>query len=157
MRDKEFCQRYYLLPLLSEISQIGIEKGKTSKRTVKLKELCNSLFDSKIKEHSKDKVKMHRRCFKSGILRIYDLFTDKQTNHVNTHKLVMALHLVCWAMKEDDLLEQEIEDLVEEFLRLAREQEKTFDGKDISDKDWEKLKISADKKVDDFIEILRNI
>lgn len=156
MRDKEFCQRYYILILFAEISQIGIKNGKTSERVTKLRDSCTDLFLAAIKRNKKDMSKMFRRC-QRGIELIYNCFIDKQTNLVNTHKLILALHEIALIMKRDKLLGKKAEKLIEEFLKIEGEQSTTFDGKSISDQDWLRLKASADKKVEEIFNIVKNI
>ena len=156
MTDKEFSQRYYLLILLAQISQIGIKNGKTSERVAKLRDECTKLILKAFEEEGKDATKLFRRC-QRAINAIYKIFTDKQTNLVNTHKLILALYNIALIMKQDNLLNKEVEKVMEKFLEIEGEQSTTFDGKSISDDDWVRLKTSADKKLIDVFNIVKNI
>lgn len=157
MKDKDFCQQYFILILFAEICQIGIKSGNVSDRVIRLKETCIDYFMDRLRKHCKDFGKMRRRIERKALLPIYALFTDKQTNLVNTHKLILGLHPIILAMKNEGMIEKDIEDTIEEFFVIEGEQDATFDGKSISDSDWIKLKASADKKIDELAAIIREI
>jgi hypothetical protein len=157
LNDKQFCQKYYILALFAEIAHIGIQNGTAIELVANLKNKCLESWKTKLADNGKDFNKMISRCKRKAVLPIFGIFSDHQTKTVNTHKMVLAMHQVALVMKNDGLLDEDVEDIVEQFLDIESKQDETFDKKPISDADWLKLKASADKKVADVLEVLKSI
>ena len=157
MNDKQFCQKYYILVLFAEVAHIGILNGTGIELVANLKNECLESWRRKLSDNSKDFNKMISRCKRKAVLPIFRIFSDHQTRTVNTHKMVLAMHQVALVMKNDGLLDKDVENIVEQFLDIESKQDETFDKKPISDEDWLKLKTSADKRVADVVEVLKSI
>lgn len=149
---KRACQEATILKILIEIAEIGIKEGDCSSIVSKLRNKANQLFYKTI---DNDK-KLEFRCLKASHF-IFLVFRNEKTKEVNTHKMILALHQIGDWLIDNNLFSEESRELLQEFLTIEGKQDETFDGKVITNEDWIKLKNSADKRVKDVIEIIKNI
>lgn len=81
---------------------------------------------------------------------ILKLFVDSQDGTYHIRKVILALHGATQKALDCDMINNDIAILMQEALNLEGEIP-------MSDKDWLKLKASADKKCDDVFRIIQNI
>jgi len=138
LTDKQTCQQAIFAYLLHIIAATGINKDQE-----KFIAVSHGAIEFFLK--GKDQMKLARRLDRIA-RQVLSVARDAQTNKADAQKLVICLHgVVANLIERDFLIKQEIVDMFVPFLELEAEQDKTIDGKPITDADWLKLKQSADK------------
>lgn len=80
--------------------------------------------------------------------KILNLFVDSRDGKYHIRKVMLALHGATQIVLDEDLITNDVALVVQDALNLEGMMT-------INDDDWLKLKASADKKIDDIVNIIR--
>lgn len=145
--DRRAKQEAVIPAILLKVMFDAIEKSKSKAQTDKLEKIYNESLEKLYEIIRKPKLLLKVQKIVNEIM---NLFVNKQDGTYHIRKVILTLHGVTQTALDLDYIENDVALLVQEALILENEIY-------IDDESWHKLKSSADKKVDQIIDIIANI